>query len=139
MPEENPGIFASLRGALGSALSLLQTRLLLLATEVEEEKQRFAALLIWGLAATLALGVGLIFLSIFLTALFWDTHRLLILGACASVFCVFGLVALVLFMRQVRTPSTLFAASLAELTQDRASLRGQSEASTAATGTESAE
>src|SRR5262245_10001415 len=123
--EKAPGVFASLRGALGSALSLLQTRLMLLATEVEEEKQRFATLLMWGLAATLALGVGLVFLAIFITALLWDTHRLQVLGACAAAFGVFGVVAGVFFLRLLRTPSTLFAASLSELTQDRASLRGQ--------------
>ena len=125
--EKAPGVFASLRGAMGSALSLLQTRLMLLATEVEEEKQRFATLLMWGLAATLALGVGMVFFAIYLTALFWDTHRLLILGICAATFGLFGIVAGVFFLRLLRQPGSLFSASLAELTQDRASLRGQDE------------
>ncbi len=127
MQDTTPGIFASLRGALGSGLSLLQTRLMLLVTEVEEEKQRVVGLLVWGLVATLGLGIGLVFLAVFLTVLWWDSHRLLVLGGSAFVFCLFGIAACVFFMRLRRTPSALFAASLAELAEDRASLRGKPE------------
>ncbi|MDE2442329.1 MAG: phage holin family protein, partial [Betaproteobacteria bacterium] len=72
------GLFASLKGLLGTSLTLLQTRLQLLATELEEERQRLLALLLWGAVAVLALGAGAIFLAIFLTVLLWDSQRLLV-------------------------------------------------------------
>lgn len=118
-----PGVFASLRGALGTALTLLQTRLELLALELAEEKQRIIGLLLWGAVAVLALGMGLVFLAVFMTILLWDTHRLLVMGISAAVFCGLGLVAISIFMRLLHAPTSLFSASLAELAQDRAELR----------------
>lgn len=118
-----PGLLASLRGMLGTTLTLLQTRLQLLATELEEERQRLLALLLWGAIAVLALGAGLVFLAVFLTVLLWDSHRLLVLGIFAAAFVTAGVLAVVLTMRLARSPSGLFGASLAELSRDRADLR----------------
>lgn len=122
-PGARPGLLASARAALGTALTLLQTRLQLLATELEEERQRLLALLLWGGIAVLALGAGVVFVAIFLTVLLWDSHRLLVLGLFAVFFVGFGLFALLLARRLAAASSGLFAASLAELSQDRAALR----------------
>lgn len=123
MADARPGLFASVKGLLGTSLTLLQTRLQLLATELEEERQRLLALLLWGAVAVLALGAGLLFLAIFLTVLFWDSQRLLVLGIFSALFLVLGLVAVYLTWRLGRSPSGLFAASMAELSRDRAALR----------------
>lgn len=118
-----PGLLASAKAALGTALTLLQTRLQLLATELEEERQRLLALLLWGGVAVLALGAGLVFLAIFLTVLLWDSHRLLVLAVFAALFLLGGLLAALLARRLSVASGGIFAASLAELSQDRAALR----------------
>lgn len=123
MADARPGLFASVKGLLGTSLTLLQTRLQLLATELEEERQRLLALLLWGAVAVLTLGAGLLFLAIFLTVLFWDSQRLLVLGIFSALFLVLGLVAVYLTWSLGRSPSGLFAASMAELSRDRAALR----------------
>lgn len=126
MSEQNQpprGLFASLRGLLQTALSLAQTRLELLLTELEEERERFFALLLWGAVAFLLLSVGLIFLVIFLTVLLWDSNRLLILGMASAVFLCGGIVAAVLVSRLLARGSSLFRASLGELAQDRVALQ----------------
>ena len=118
------GLFASLRGLLGTALGMLQTRLELLVTEFEEEKLRLLGLLGFGAAALLLLGTGIVFLALFLTVLFWDSNRLLVLGCFTALFLVCGGIALFMAWRCANAPSRLFSASLAELAEDCAALSG---------------
>ena len=123
MTAPRPGLYASLKGLLATSLTLLQIRLQLLGTELEEERQRVLALLLWGGIALIALGAGLVFAVIFLIVLLWDTHKLLVLGAATAGFVGLGAIALMMAFKLGRAPSGLFAASLAELSQDRAALR----------------
>lgn len=116
------GLLGSLRSLLVHGLELLQTRVQLLATELEEERARLLGALIYGAAAFLLLAAGIAFLSVFLTVLFWDDHRLLTLGFFTAAFLATGIAALFLALRAARRRSRLFAASLAELAQDKAEL-----------------
>lgn len=118
-------MFASLRGLLATALALLQTRFELLSTELEEEKLRLLGLLAYGAAAFFLINAGIVFLAIFLTLLWWE-NRLLVIGGCMAVFLSCGSAALFLARRQIQGGSRLFAASLAELKQDREALQGKS-------------
>ncbi|HTH95329.1 MAG TPA: phage holin family protein [Rhodocyclaceae bacterium] len=123
MQDSRPGLLASVKGLLGTSLTLLQTRLQLLATELEEEGQRLLALILWGGVAVLALGAGLVFVAVFLTVLWWDSNRLLVLGVFAALFVGLGCVATFVAYRLAGSTSGLFSASLAELSKDRAALR----------------
>ena len=116
------GLFASLRGLAATGLSLAQTRLELLAVELQEEKARLLGLLAWGALALIFLSAGVIFLAVAITVLLWDSHRLLALGAFTTLFLGIGFVALLLARRLARSGTQLFAASLGELEQDRAAL-----------------
>lgn len=117
------GLAASLRSLLGNGLGLLQTRLELLSVEAQEEKAHLFALLGFGAAAFVLLSFGLMFLAVLVTVLLWESHRLLALGAFTAVFLTGGFVALVVALRLSRRPPKLFAASIAELVQDRAALQ----------------
>jgi len=117
------GLAASLRSLLGNGLGLLQTRLELLSVEAQEEKARLFALLGFGAAAFVLLSFGLMFLAVLVTVLLWESHRLLALAAFTAVFLTGGFVALVIALRLSRHPPKLFAASIAELVQDRAALQ----------------
>lgn len=119
-----PGSLASrLRGLAAEAIGILQTRLELLATELQEEKLRLGALLGFAAAAFFFLGFGAVLLALFLTVLLWDSHRLLALGMFTAAFLAIGIVAALAAARLVRRGSRLFAASIAELAQDRDMLR----------------
>jgi uncharacterized membrane protein YqjE len=122
---EGGGLVSSLRALLATLLAVLQTRLELFATEVEEEKVRLSEVLWFGLAAFFFLGFGAVLLVILLTVLWWDSHRLLALGVATGIFLVVGVLALVAATRRARTGSRLFAASLAELAQDRESVENR--------------
>ena len=123
-PHARGGLFASLRGLFATGLGLLQTRLELLVTEFEEEQCRLFSLLGFGAAAFVLLSAGTVFLAMFLTVLFWDSHRLLVLGTFTLVFLILGAIAAFLARRQAKAGSRLFSASLAELSRDREALRG---------------
>lgn len=116
------GLFASLKGLLGTITSLLKNRLELLGVELAEEWERLLALLLWGTVALVGLAVGLVFLAVLLTVLLWDSHRLLALGMFSAVFLGAGCYAWAMAARLARTGSKLFATSLAELHKDGVTL-----------------
>jgi len=115
----------SMRRLAGTVVAILQTRLELLGTELEEEKLRLGSVLVYAGAAFFLLGFGIVLLALFLTVLLWDSNRLLALGAFTAVFLVGGAAAAALAARRARAGSKLFAASLAELARDRESLRDE--------------
>ncbi len=126
-PAPGGGLGARLRGHIAGALGILQTRLSLLATEVEEEKLRLGTLLGYAAAAFFFLGFGIVLLALFLTVLLWDSHRLLALGIFTSLFLVIGIMAALAAAHVGRQGSRLFAASIAELAQDREMIRPDNE------------
>lgn len=117
------GILRSARGLLATAIAIAQNRLELLATELQEERERLLGLAGFAAAAMIFLSLGIIFLAVFLTVLFWDSHRLLVLGIFSALFFGAGLFALAVVRQHLRRPAPLFAASLGELARDRAALR----------------
>lgn len=120
-PDAEPvraGLFASLKGLLGTSVALLQNRLQLLGVELAEERLRLLSLLAYGAIALLCLGAGMVFLAVFFTVMFWDSNRLLVLGIFSAVFLTAGGLALMLAMARAKAGSNLFAASLAELRRD---------------------
>lgn len=116
------GLSGSLRGLLGHALELLQVRLELFATELEEERARLLRLLAYGAAAFVLLAAGILFLAVFLTVLLWEDHRLLTLGIFTALFLLGGVIALLFARHAARSRSRLLSASLNELTEDRTQL-----------------
>jgi uncharacterized membrane protein YqjE len=116
------GLFASLRRLGATGIAVARTRLDLLATELQEEKQRLLGMLAWGALAVIFLAAGLIFMAILFTVLLWDSNRLLALGVCSALFLGAGGVALTLTLNLARGGSRLFDASLAELERDQAEL-----------------
>ena len=118
-----PRLAESLHGIVDAGLQTVQTRLELLAIELQEEKLRLAGLALNAVLAGLLLGFGLMFLLVFLTVLFWEEHRLLALGISTAVCIGGGLIAASNAARAFRSGTKLFSASLAELARDRAALR----------------
>ena len=116
------GLFASLRNFAATAVAIARTRLELLANEMAEEKIRLSRLVVFGVVALLGLVVGTIFLAVFVTVLFWDSHRLIALGGFAALFLGMGAYAAIQFRTRAVAGSGLFSASLAELDKDRQQL-----------------
>jgi uncharacterized membrane protein YqjE len=126
-PAPGKSLGSRLRDYAAGALGILQTRLELLATELQEEKLRLGTLLGYAAAAFFFLGFGAVLLALFLTVLLWDSHRLLALGVFTAVFLAIGIIAALAAARIGRQGTRLFAASIAELAQDREMIRPDNE------------
>ncbi|MET0659487.1 MAG: phage holin family protein [Steroidobacteraceae bacterium] len=117
------GLFKSLGNLLHTVLTIAQTRLELITTELQEEVQRAAKLLVIAF-------VGLVcgFLSLLLAALtvvfaFWDTHRVLASIGVTVAFALFTAIAFGVMRARLRAKPRLLDASLTELARDRDELR----------------
>lgn len=120
---ESRGLYAALKQLGATALAVVQTRLALFANELAEERLRIATLAATGVAAIVALTVGVLLGVAFLVVLFWE-QRLWILGGGAFAALLAGGLFLRAAAQQARRPTALFSASLAELQTDREQLAG---------------
>lgn len=121
-PGGGKGLLESLTTFAATLVAIVHTRLELLSTDLEEEREHIFALLVLALVALFCLGVGVVLAAILLMAAFWDTHRLLVLGALTVCFLAVGIAACWIALHKMRTKPRLFAASLAELRKDRQQL-----------------
>lgn len=116
---ESGGLMESLRRLADTLLAIFQTRIELLSNEIEEERLRIAQMLLFGGVALLFFGLSIIMLTVFFVVLFWDSHRVLVLGGFTALYFVAGLLVWNTLRRMAREKSRLFSASLAELADDR--------------------
>jgi uncharacterized membrane protein YqjE len=75
--------------------------------------------------ALFALCFGVLLLAIFVVVIFWDTHRLLALGAVTGIFLLVGAISLWRVIKALKTMPATFEASLTELAQDYKSLKDE--------------
>jgi uncharacterized membrane protein YqjE len=116
-PKSGGGLLQSLRNLAATLVAVLQTRLELLVTEVEEERVRLGRVLALIVVAIFFLSLSVLTLTLFVIVLFWDTYRLSVVGGLAVVYLVIGGMAAFAARRQPRP--RLFSTSVAELIKDR--------------------
>jgi uncharacterized membrane protein YqjE len=127
MQETRPGLMGSLKELVSTLVAILATRLELLANELQEERLRLTQMLLFALLAIFSFGMGVMLLTVFIVVLFWDDHRLAVLGVSSLAFFVAGVVVVVMLRTKARAASALFAVSVAELKKDGQALRGEHE------------
>jgi uncharacterized membrane protein YqjE len=125
-PVESKGLLESLTILTGTLVAIAHTRLDLLSVDLEEERAHLFSLLVLALTALFCLGIGVVLVTILLVVAFWDTHRLLALGALAGFYLVIGMGVWAFALHKARTKPRLFAASLSELFKDRQQLTSRS-------------
>jgi uncharacterized membrane protein YqjE len=113
------GLLDSLRRLAVTLIEILHTRVDIVATEFEEERERIRELILFGLMALFFAGFGFLLLTLFLIVLFWDTHRLIAVGGFTVLYLGLGGLAAATLKRRLRTRPRLFATTLAELSKDR--------------------
>jgi len=120
---EAKGFFHSLRTLFGTFLDLVQTRLELALTELEEEQQRLKRTALLAVMALFFASLGVIFLTLLVVMLFWDSHRIWVLGGFSLLYLALGAGAGLLLRRQTQSRPKLFSSTLAELAKDRSHLK----------------
>jgi uncharacterized membrane protein YqjE len=104
-------------------LALVEGRLALLAIELQEEKHRLIQTFIWICAAVFTAMMTVMFASLTLVYLFWESARLAVLCGL-TLFYAAALAGLIVAFRRFRARQpNPFAATLEEIAEDRACIR----------------
>jgi len=118
------GLFESLKNLAKTFLAVVQTRIEIFASEIDEERARLARIAVLAAVAALCVALAVVLAVFFLVVLFWDTNRLLAIGVLAGVFAVGGIVACLGLRAAISQRSKFLSATLAELRKDRTKLEG---------------
>ena len=118
-------LLESLRNLARTFLAIVQTRLEIFASEIDEQRALLARIAVLSAIAAFCLGLAVILLVLFAVVLFWDTNRLLAIGVLAGVFAAGGIAACVMLRAAIARRPKLLTATLAELRKDRTKLEGQ--------------
>ena len=119
------GLLSSLQRLLGSLLSVVQTRIEIVATEFEEERERIKELVLYGVFALVFISLGVITLTVFVTLWLWELYGVHALGVAGLVFLGTGIAIALRARSNERARPRLFATTLAELRKDRQGLRDE--------------
>ncbi len=113
----------SVKRLTSTLIAIVSTRLELLSNELQEERLRLTQMYFLSLSALFCFGMGVLLLTVFITVLFWDDHRLAVLGGLCVLFFVLGTLMAILLRNKAQSKAKLFSASLAELAKDREQLQ----------------
>ena len=115
-------LLESLRSLAKTFVALVQTRIEIFASEVDEERTRVARILVLAVVALFFLGLAVVLGVLLVAVLFWENNRLLALGVLAGLFALAGIVALLMLRSEIRRRPKFLAATLAELRKDEKEL-----------------
>ena len=124
-PEDNAappsagGLLAAIRDLALTVVALLQTRLEIFASEVEEERLRLREFLWFAVATVFCLGFAIVLAAVFIVALLWDSFGVFAFGALCLAFLALGIGLAMSLRARARSRPRLFAATLGELAKDR--------------------
>ena len=119
-PSSAHRILKLLKASLSTFLGTVQTRLEIVSTEIEEERERLEEILLYAIGFTFCLCMGIFILSGFVVAWFWDTPgRLYVIAALGIIYIVAALGIFGFLKHKLKHKPRLFATTLAELTKDR--------------------
>ena len=117
------GLLHSIKHLAQTLLGAAQTRLEILATEIEEERARLEQMLLIALGAAFCVVMGVVLCIALIVIYYWDTHRLAAVGILAAVFLGAGVVLGLILRGQAKSRPKPFAITRSELAKDRAMLR----------------
>jgi uncharacterized membrane protein YqjE len=123
--EERPrsaSLMDSAKRMLATVIALVSTRLELFTTEIEEEIQRAASILMWALVALFFGSLTVLMIAFTVIIIFWDDHRILAAACVTASFLLATLVFGLLARSRLKAKSRFMAASIEELKRDRDAL-----------------
>jgi uncharacterized membrane protein YqjE len=120
------GIMGSLRALGDSMLASVEERLELFSIDLQEEKFRLIQTFVWISVGLFTGMMAVMFASLTLVYAFWESARLAVLGGMATFYAVTLVLIIVAFRRFIARQPRPFAATLQEISQDRACIRNPS-------------
>ena len=116
------GFMDSAKRMLATLIALVHTRLELFTTEIEEEIQRAASILLWGLVALFFGSLTVLMVAFTVIIIFWDDNRVLAAVLVTATFLLATLIFGLLARSRLKAKTRFMAASIDELKRDRDSL-----------------
>ena len=117
------GILHSVRTFADNLLATVQDRIELVSVELQEEKLRLIKVFIWISAAIFSSVLALMFASITIVYLFWESARLAALIGLTTLYAAATVVIIVAFKAYIARQPKPFAATIAEIKNDRACIQ----------------
>jgi uncharacterized membrane protein YqjE len=99
-------------------LAIVQTRLDLAATEVEEESLRYFTYLVLALAALFCMGLAIVLGTILLVVIYWESNRTGVLLALTMLFAVIGIALGIRVRSLFQQKPKLMKHTMSELARD---------------------
>lgn len=111
-------IFESVSRLTGTFIEILQTRLELLAVEVEEESVRIFSYFFFAAGAIFCLGISLLLAVVLIVVLSGESHRVAALVALMVIFALAGGGIILALGNRYRLKPRMFDQTLTELSRD---------------------
>lgn len=100
-------------------VAITHTRLALLSTDIEEEREHLLSLLRWSLVSLFFMMLGLLLTAVLLIVLLWESYRLTAIASLAGFFLTAGAISWYWAKRKAKAKPKLFWSSLMELEKDQ--------------------
>lgn len=113
------GLFESITALTSTLVGIVHTRLELLSTDLEEDRERMMSLVMLSLIALFSLMIAVVLITITIVVAFWDSYRVLALASIAGVFLIVGVATWLAAIHKAKNKPKMFVASLLELIKDR--------------------
>lgn len=112
------GLLDSAKTLLGTLLEMGRTRLDLISTEIEEEREWLTALLLWTLVAFFCTALAVVLFTMLVVIIFWDSYRLLAISVMIVIFMIAAAVAWRAVRNMNKNKPRLFSTTVTELSLD---------------------
>lgn len=119
MQNRKPRLLDSITNLVRNVVSLAETRLTLLALDIQETSLGLVSILVMSGVILLCFGLALILFTLFVVVIFWDTHRLLALAGATAFYALAAVSLWYVVLAKFRTMPKLFAATRDEFAKDR--------------------
>lgn len=111
-------IVESVSRLAGTFIAILQTRLELIAIEVEEESLRFFSYFFFALAAMFCIGMALLLGVLLIVVIYWDSHRVPVLVSLMAFFVLSSALIMLGVRKHYRMKPRMLSHTLTELSRD---------------------
>ena len=111
-------IVESVSRLAGTFIGILQTRLELIAIEVEEESLRFFSYFFFALAAMFCIGMVLLLGVLLIVVIYWDTNRVPVLVSLMAFFALSSVMIMLGVRKHYRMKPRMLSHTLTELSRD---------------------
>jgi uncharacterized membrane protein YqjE len=116
------GVMDSIRIGLATTAKTIRTRLDIISNELEEQREWLQHLVLLAVAGLFCACMGMVMVTMFVVALFWESHPVAVLGGFSALYLGVGVWALLAFRSKMENRPKLFSTTTDELAKDEAQL-----------------